>query len=151
MHFYLTSALSEPLISLYSLMSASSKVLFGLCTRFSVEEPFTPRKLVQVVILTLPPLFRMFMKTQGCSVLCAASCWFEIEGLGVLSSRSQVARGPSLTFEGSRSLNLRKKPPTCEATKSDRWAEGYGNGSVAVAILPVTFGYGASGGSDPQQ
>ena len=57
MHFYLISALSGLLIGLYSstpntitsiptpisLMSVLSKALFGLCTRFSVEEPFMPR------------------------------------------------------------------------------------------------------------
>ena len=57
MHFYLISALSGLLIGLYSstpntitsiptpisLMSVLSKALFGLCARFSVEDPFTPR------------------------------------------------------------------------------------------------------------
>ena len=83
MLFYLTSALSRPLISLspttpgtitslptpIPLMSALLKVLFGPCTRSSVEVPFTAHKLAQVVIFTLPPCLRRFLETRGRSVL----------------------------------------------------------------------------------
>ena len=34
--------------------------------------------------------------------------------------------------------------------ESDRRPKGYGNGLVAVTVVPVTFGYGASGGGYPQ-
>ena len=147
MLFYLTSALSRPLISLspttpgtitslptpIPLMSALSKVLFGPCTRSSVEVPFTAHKLAQVMIFTLPPHLRWFLKIQGHSVLWAAPLWSEIEGLWrhwhlLIGGEGTFARlrrfstvDPSWEWSTRKTSDLRD-------SKGDECIEGYGKG-----------------------
>ena len=134
------------IFTLYQHFWRSCLVFF---TRFSVEEPFTSRKLLRVVIGTLPPVLRRFLGLGGISFLGPCPINLGSEVVGVFELCSQVARGPSIgpLRECSFGRDLRPMNQQKERQTGRRlW-----NGLVVVAGAPVTTGYGASGGSDPQQ
>ena len=68
---------------------------------------------------------------------------------GVFDLRSKEVRGPSI--RPSQGCIFGKGPRSADQKGGNKRIEGHGNGLVVAVVAPVTFRYGSSEGSDPQQ